>query len=235
VQFLFTPSISKLDVYHPSIARPIYPAAENLILPESENEVELAKSIWREIDLISQDLEECFNVNSVSERNYEAFGTQYERIIYFCCIGIESLFRKVFVANGVTKKHLTMSDFVVLKQHSRLSEMGLSLVRYPWIAELFPFAGWSEERPSESLPWFGAYNALKHDKKRNEHRATMRNALNAFAGYYAVAYFSLGGNLFPGFLSTNYYFHFTTHPKWKLQEFYFTPEDGSWIVSQLKL
>jgi hypothetical protein len=232
-------TIERMDIalgsYHRSVARPVYPDTENLIIPNSETEIELAKSVWREIDLISQDLEQCFNVNSVSERNFDAYGIHYERIIYFCCIGIESLFRKVLVDNGVTRERMTMNDFVALKVHSRLDEVGLSLVRYPWMAEIFPFAEWSSERPSESLPWFGAYNALKHDKKQNEHRATMRNALHAFAGYYAAAYFALGGNLFPGFLSTSYYFHFEARPKWDVRQLYFKPDNGMWRILPLPL
>lgn len=217
-----------LACYHPSVARPIFPDVKNLTIPNSEGDLEVAKSVWREIELIGQDMEACFNVNSVSERNFESYGTHYERIIYFCCIGIESLFRKVLVENGEEKPRLTMNDFVSLRPHSRLNEFGLSLVRYPRMAEIFPFLNWSEERPSESIHWFAAYNSLKHDKKQNEVRATMRNALHSFAGYYAVAYFALGNNLFPGFLSTNYYFHFTTLPKWDLRQLYFKPDNGDW-------
>ena len=224
-----------LSVYHPSVARPVYPDTKNLIIPDSENDIELAKSVWREIDVMSQDLEQCFNVNSISERNFEAFGTQYGRIIYFSCIGIESLFRKILLDNGVTRERLTMNDFVALKDHSRLHEVGLTLVRYPWMSEMFPFAGWSSDRPSESLPWFGAYNALKHDKRQNEHRATMRNALFALAAFYATAYFALGKNLFPGFLGTNYYFHFESRPRWDVRQLYFKPDDGLWRVSPLRL
>ena len=69
-----------LGVYHPSVARPVYPDTKNLVIPGSESDIELAKSVWREIDVMSQDLEQCFNVNSISERNFEAFGTSMNEL-----------------------------------------------------------------------------------------------------------------------------------------------------------
>lgn len=224
-----------LGTYHPSIGRPLYPDTRNLLVPNSDDEIAHAKSVWRELDLVSKDLEQCFNVNSLDERNYHSYGIQYERIILFCCIGIESLFRKIYVANGVGRARLTMNDYVKLKVHLRLSGYGLSLVRYPWISNIFPFAGWESERPSESLPWLSAYNSLKHDKKSNEHLASMKNALWAFAGYYTVAYAALAKNLFPGFLSTDYYFHIDERPKWDVGEFYFKTDDEVWRPLALTL
>ena len=41
------------------------------------------------------------------------------------------------------------------------------------MGELAPFALWEEARPTGSLAWYDAYNAVKHDRERNFSRATL--------------------------------------------------------------
>ena len=219
--------------YFPCIAKPLFLHGDDLFLPDSEDDVELAKSIWRETSVVTQDLEQCFNVNAITERNFSAFGPRYEQIIYFCCIGIESLFRRIIEASGelnrsLLKKKYSMNDFIRLRSLLRIDEVGLNLVRYPWISEIKPFEGWSDSAPSESLSWFGAYNALKHDKRRNDQQASMKNAIAAAAAYYSLAHSTLGTEFFPGFIGTEYYFHFASRPRWRTRDRYFKPKDGNW-------
>jgi hypothetical protein len=57
-----------------------------------------------------------------------------------------------------------------------------------------PFASWNVGNPTASLPWYDAYNAVKHDRERNLGRATMRHAIEAAAAVFimTVAQFGMG-------------------------------------------
>lgn len=158
--------------------------------------------------------------------NYSAFGTQFEKIIYFCCVGVDSLFNKFLSDNGISTRNAKTDTFVKLKNFLRVDEYELTVVHYPWLPPLRPFLGWSAKQPSKSLAWFDAYNSLKHDKQANQHAATMGNALNAACAHCCLAYAVFGGQLFTGYLSEHLFFHFEKHPSWNVNEIYFDPDKG---------
>jgi len=216
---------AEIDVgaYFKSIARPTDLQQHNLFNPLAKDENEVAKRYMREHDSIARDIEGCFDVVSPAVENYESFGIQFEKIIYFCCVGVEGLFKKLLTDNNLSTKDVGTDTFFKLKPFLRINEYQLSFVRYPWLPALSPFSEWNAEQPSKSLPWFGAYNALKHDKQNNLHRATMKNALQAAAGYYALTYAIFGGQMFYGFLSDQFFLNFDVRPHWQVTELYFPP------------
>lgn len=211
--------------YLPSIARPLKSFDSTLHNPVDQNEI--AKSYRREHNTIADDIERCFDVASPSSSNFEVFGTQFEKIIYFSCVGVESLFNKILADNQLNTYNAGTNTFVKLKPFLRIDEHRLKLVHYPWFPVFQPFDGWEASRPSASLAWFDAYNSLKHDKRNNQHKATMRNALNAAAAYYALTYAVFGGQMFTGYLSEQFFFHFEGKPNWAIDEIYFPPDEGA--------
>jgi hypothetical protein len=222
--------------YYRSIGRPIYRLGgdSGVTNPGADAEIETIKNTWRELEVLTQDLEHCFNVNSPFEANWPAYGIYYERIIYVACIGIEALFRKILEDNNVAAK-ATMNDFVKLKPHLRLDGYSVSLQQYPWLKPIAPFSDWNSDIPSGSLFWYNAYNLLKHEKRKNEDAASMKNAVYAAAAYYILAYATFGGKLFPGFFSDYFYFIFKAFPSWDMAQYYFESDDKSWAPINLNL
>jgi hypothetical protein len=90
---------SHSGTYLPGIARPLKSFDAGLFNPISQNEV--AKSYRREHRTIADDIEKCFDVASPSISNFAVFGTQFEKIIYFSCVGVESLFNRILSENGL--------------------------------------------------------------------------------------------------------------------------------------
>jgi hypothetical protein len=221
--------------YFPSVARPLYPGHGGNLNPNATSEIEIAKNTWRELEIIVHDLEQCFNVTSPFEDNYSAFGIFYEKLIYFACIGVESLLRKILEDNGHTCRWMSMSSFVKLEPYLHLAEYSVRIDQYPWLPPIQPFDGWTASAPSQSLPWFQAYNVLKHDKRKSETLASMRHALSSAAAYYILSYAVFGTNLFPGYISDRIYFHLHATPKWAVHEYYFKADDNSWTPMFLTL
>ena len=92
---------------------------------------------------------------------------------------------------------------------------------------LTPFKDWAESNPTELLSWFAAYNKLKHDKHNNQCLATMGNALNAAAAYYAVALATIGNKLVPGFFNDDDFFG-VTFPQWRYDDVYYPIPEQIW-------
>ncbi len=226
---------SHAGTYHPWVARPTKLNDKSIFNPGAKDHVELLKTTWREHGMIAVDLESCFNVASPTEHNLKTFGAQFEKTIYFACVGVESLFNLILSeCTNITNKG-RMSDFVKLKPKLRVSEYSLQLVHYPWMNSLAPFENWNPERPSQSLQWFDAYNSLKHDKRQSQHKASMQNALNAAAAYYILSHTVFGKDMFPGYVSTQFFFHFGQNPVWRVDELYLPTSESRWTPRPLQL
>jgi len=214
--------------YYPGVARPTGGLGSEEKVPDSHANLEFARSVWRELQVLTSDLERCFDVNTLSEANLAAFGTQYEKIIYFACIGVESCLRRVVLGTVPSERRLSMRDYVKVRDALRLNEITIELADYPWFPGIAPFQYWSEENPTSSLGWFDAYNRLKHDKQGNEHLASMENAIKSCAAYYAVAYATYGSDLSPKLFSTHNYFRRAIGPKWRPEDVYYPRPNHQW-------
>ena len=154
-----------VGTYVPSIARPAGSDGMQMFNPLAAAENELAKSYWREHKIIAADIERSFAVIAPSQDNYSAYGAQFEKIIYQACVGVESLFNKILSDNGMGSRDTGMKTFVKLKPWLHVEEYTLEVVYYPWLPDVHPFKDWDIAQPSRSLPWFNAYNSLKHDRQ----------------------------------------------------------------------
>lgn len=218
--------------YIRSVARPIGLHDHPMKNPANENT--LAKSYRRDHQILAGDLEQSFNVASPHEANFLTFGGQFEKIIYFACVGVESLFNKILTDNGWNRRRSGTSDFVKLLPLLRIDEYSLSVFNYPWMPLLIPFKGWDRNAPSVSLPWFDAYNQLKHNKETSRTSATMKNALDAAAGFYVLTFSVFGEQMFTNSFSEQFFFQFVSRPNWKIEERYFPLESEQWSVREIQ-
>ena len=117
---------------------------------------------------------------------------------------------------------MTMTHYVDVFRLLRLSEWQVQLVDFPNLGSIRPFGTWDERTPSQSLPWYDAYHAVKHDRDAQFHRATLRVAIDAVAGA-AVALIAQFG--WPPVESdrTLAAFRVTHYPEWEPHEAYAPP------------
>jgi hypothetical protein len=111
------------------------------------------------------------------------------------CHILDSLFREVSnpkeTIKGKTKKkkELTIKDYAELyAKHFNLSATkSLMFVSTPQY--VIPFKEWEPPttgREYKDLPWWSAYNKLKHSRIENIKLATLENAVNALCGLHQV-------------------------------------------------
>ncbi len=227
----------QVGVFHPSIARPIYPTKRRgLENRNSHVEPAVIATIRRDIGLLARNLEQCFDVSSPYEDNFNTFGVSYESIILFACIGIENLFVKILQDNGVRLDRYTTNDFIRLNTMMRLGEYEAKLARYPWLTPFAPFRTWNPAEPTKSLLWYDAYNKLKHDKMNCQNKATMRNAIDA-----TLAFWILFHGIYGSAVSSNFFqrddddFRMVRFPNWNYRENYFEAEGGVWSMEFAKI
>ena len=172
--------------YFPRIARPIIPGPASFTkvrswqpsLTDNENAIASAKV---QLSTLVRQLERICETVHPDRRNLEAYGYDIRNLLILACTEVESHWRAVLKANGVSKDQYTTRDYVTLKNALRLNDFAISFPDYPWIVPVTPFKNWDERKPTKTLLWYDAYNAVKHDRENEFQRATLSFAFDAVA------------------------------------------------------
>src|SRR5690606_22228340 len=91
---------------------------------------------------------------------------------------------------------LSTRQYARLRDPMLLQDWVLSLDNYPESRPLSPFRQWDTEKPTQSLAWYDAYNAVKHDRERHFSQAHLSHLLEAMAALHAVLAAQWGPTVF---------------------------------------
>jgi hypothetical protein len=75
----------------------------------------------------------------------------------------------------------TTNDYARLIGKVFLEEFSISLRNAPIFQKVKPFDGWDTSQPTQSLPWYAAYNETKHDRYGHFDSARLKHVLAAVA------------------------------------------------------
>jgi hypothetical protein len=210
---------------------PLFKMEENADLPLPHDAVLLSSSL-NQLTVLVRNLEEVFRSIEPTQANMHVYGHLIRNILLLAAMEFESECKGVLAAHGYTPPsgsgRWSTADFVKVLAPLRLQEFEVNLSLYPAIASREPFRPWNANSPTQSLPWYDAYNAVKHDREREFHRATVESAIDAvtacaimLAAEYRVirSWKDQIGS----------FFEFKKSPEWKPEQRYvFHPTRGAW-------
>jgi hypothetical protein len=178
--------------YYPRIFRP---AIDRLVeYPEAEAAAGVVS------DMLARSLSKLLEVVEPVPDNFETFGHAIRLHLIATCTEVEAGWVSVLKANGVLKDRYTTSDYVKLLDPMQLDQYEVRMLAHPTFPPFKPFATWDPNRATQSLPWYDAYNATKHDREANLRRATVRLAIEATGALLALTVAQFGA---PNYISTN--------------------------------
>ena len=180
-----TPFI-KLDLapgqYYPRIARPIdqHPQESPGWSPTIHTDAP-AVAIYRgQLNALTAQLDRICRTIHPSADTLSAYGHAIRNLLILACTEVEAHWRGVLLADGVVGDRFTTNHYVKLVAAMRLNEYAVSLPSFPWLDPIRPFEHWGTSgRPTEEIPWFADYHAVKHDRESEFRRATLANAFCA--------------------------------------------------------
>lgn len=213
--------------YYPRMARPIdqHPSEAPGWSPGARDEVNVIAIARGQLTALTRQLDRICQTVQPTEQTFSAFGHDIRNLLILACTEVESHWRGVLVANGITKDRFTTFDYVALRQAMRLDEYAVSFPYYPWLAAMTPYEGWgSTGRPTQDLGWYDAYNAVKHDRENAFDQATLRHAFEAVTACAIMMVAQFGTREGLGQRSElQSSFHLSTVPAWPLSEVYIYP------------
>lgn len=202
--------------YHPRVWRTPGPP----IVQQSRRELISAESSTR---FVYEMLGDIFDVVEPHPSTTESFGHRMRHFLILACTEIEASWAGVLTANGYLGDRWTTRDYVKLLKPMRLSEWRVRLSMFPDYPELQPFGGWDAAYPTETLPFYEAYHAVKHNREVRLNQARLDHAINAAAAMYIMALAQFGR---PS-QGANGVFKAYGQPQWKPEEYYYPPGENA--------
>ena len=136
----------------------------------------------RQLQLLVEMLDSTFSIVEPEVCHLEVYGHQYRNLLMLGATEFETQCRGVLQANGFEgNKRLNTRDFIKLKDLMFLNEYSLRFTSCPWLSLFKPFDGWRADKPTQSLPWYDAYNEIKHHREENEAKAQLQYAMESIA------------------------------------------------------
>ncbi len=182
----------KLDLepgtYYPRMARPL-----KLTSPHfpgfNHGAAYLADTIamaQTQISVLTRQLEHICQTIHPCSQNWDAYGHDIRNLLILTCTEVENHWRGVLRANGSSKTKFTTQDYIKLCSPMKLDEYSIKFPKYPWLGEITPFKNWDGQSPTKSIPWYDAYNAVKHDRDTRFSEGTLGNIFQALSACYIM-------------------------------------------------
>jgi hypothetical protein len=215
--------------YHPRIARPIaLMETAKLWLPELAAEQRYITGAQSQLTSLVAQLQAICRVVQPAPSTLSAYGHEIRNLLILAATEVEMHWRGILVANGLSKKQFRTEDYVKLAGPLGLKAYQVRFHPYPDLAPIVPFATWDADTPTQSLAWYAAYNAVKHNREHEFERATLLDALAAVAACAVLLVAQFGDRALVLDLSR---ILGVEAPDWPLEEMYLMPQtDEGWIM-----
>lgn len=163
-------------------------------------------------------------------RNRASYGHAIRHLLILAATEVEASWRAILEANSYRRDRFTTNDYVKLNPVLRLSEWGVRLAAYPDWPVVTPFLGWTSAEPTRSLPWYDAYNAVKHNREGDLPRATLEHVIGAMASVAILGWAQFGEQLVGmEMVPHTALFLPQQRPQWAPDQVYFGPDnDEPW-------
>lgn len=167
---------------------------------------------------IQASLDQLFNYIEPSIANLSAYGHKIRELLILACTEVECLLVKTLLENGYQQRdRYSTNDYVKLKSILGLDRFEVKLTQYPSLKAFKPFHGWDDGNPTKTLPWYNAYNSVKHNRSDNITDANFEHLLDAMSAIHILLESQYGKDIFErwsGRTEDRSIFKTTTRPKW---------------------
>jgi hypothetical protein len=151
------------------------------MLPALGNSEVGRRSSEQSLRLLVERLDELLLYVEPNENGLKAYSHKTRELLILACTEIENTWTHYMRMADGRRRRCTTNDYVKLLGPLHLSEFEVSVKLYHSVCSLRPFAGWDAKKPTESLPWYDAYNKTKHDRSSHFDKATLESCFSSIA------------------------------------------------------
>lgn len=157
------------------------------------------------IDEIRAFINICDNANTIfnfiepSRINMNSYGHKPRELLIAACTEVEYLLLQFLKDNKYPvpeKERYTTTHYFCANEIFKLKDYSVQLKFFPGLGFFSPFKDWAKSNPTKSLPWYDAYNSVKHDRGGNFLSASLESAINAIAAIHILLVAQYGQRIF---------------------------------------
>lgn len=203
--------------YYAGMARPIIGESPGRNPDQTGEAMNRRASASGQLHALIQQLEQICRVVHPKERNLQTYGHEIRNVLILACTELESQWKTILGAHKAPADNTT--HYVKLCSAMKLAEYAVEFPYYPWMDECRPFQGW--QRGTKDLPWYGAYNSVKHNRDDHFSQASLDNAFRALSGFFIMLCAQYGWDFaLTGDAAARAFFRLKASPQWSLRESY---------------
>lgn len=133
--------------------------------------------------ILIEKLDEVLLYIEPSPTGLGTYSHKCRELLILACTEVENLWAQYMrIANAApVGRTFTTNDYVKLLFPLHLHEYIISCKLISNTYSVNPFGQWSTTNPTQSLPWYNAYNKTKHDREQYFSEATLENCIHAIA------------------------------------------------------
>lgn len=146
------------------------------------------RSAEQSLHLLVSALNDLFLYIEPEGPGLQAYGPKTRELLILACTEVEDVWARYLRRAGHREgaRGFSTNDYVRLLQPLHLADYEVGLVPFSRVPKVRPFAGWMTAAPTQSLPWYDAYNKTKHDRSKYLSSATVAQCVAAVAANVAL-------------------------------------------------
>lgn len=216
---------TRLDMgeHNPRIARPLALAHADwgLWSPSLHSEPAVVAASRGQAEALLRQLQRICQTVQPGPATFAAYGHDIRNLMMLACMEVETHWRGVLVANGARRERFSTNDYVALAEVMGLRDYVVRFPAFPDLDPIRPFAGWGlGDRPTEDLPWYAAYNAVKHNREDEFAKANLGHAFQALTACAVMLAAQYGRWALGRQTDLSRFFSFVERPTWSFAEHY---------------
>lgn len=148
------------------------------------NRQEFISKCWKYYLMLEKRFIETMDFVEIAPQNYGSFSNHYAMIIQATGAELDSFF-KIFCGIPAID-HSTIADYAnrVPQDWPKIRDQKIEVKGTTIVLQ--PFKDWDAARAKQSLPWWVAFDNIKHSRDQNMTDANQENALNILAALYML-------------------------------------------------
>ena len=137
---------------------------------------------WNQYVLLEEEFQKTATYVELDTHNNATFSIAFLKLLLGIGSEIDNAFREICGITGRTDMNTYAP--IIFQKYPGITTQKVGAKNTS--IQLVPFRGWNLAQPSQSLSFWDAYNAVKHDRISNYQKASLENTLNALAGLYII-------------------------------------------------
>lgn len=127
---------------------------------------------------------ETVNYAALDQRNYSVFSNEYAMLLQAIGAELDNFFKVYCGFASSDRKNISDYAAFLMKDFPTITSESVKLLGSDiWVT---PFQGWTTTASAQSLPWWQAFDNVKHNRTDNFSDANQGNVLNMLAALYLL-------------------------------------------------